>query len=83
VGSEAGFAFGSSFSWIARKFYNLLSYGLCLSHDTSNIEIYLCSGPYLAPACVAASWVEIIFSSVEGSVPIVWLRRPKIFLLVF
>jgi hypothetical protein len=80
VSSEAGFAFGSSFSSIPRKLDNPLSYGLYPSHDTCNTEVCTGFAPYLAPACVIASGVVIVFSSVESSVSIFRLRRSKIFL---
>jgi hypothetical protein len=63
MSSEAGFVFGSSFSWIPIKLDNLLSYDLYLSHDTCNTEVCLGFGPYptpglynyLAPACITTS----------------------------
>jgi hypothetical protein len=83
VGSKADFAFGSSFSWIPRKLDNLLSCGMYLSHDTCNSEVCVGFPPTSLLACVTASGVVIVFSSVESSVSILRLRRSKNFLPIF
>jgi hypothetical protein len=41
------------------------------------------SAPTSTTACVAASGVMIVFSSVKGYVSVLRLQRPKMFLLVF
>jgi hypothetical protein len=80
---ESDFVFGSFFFWLPGKWDNFCL-AACIIFMIHGIEGFVLPSPATSsPASVASSLVVKIFPGVEGSLPVIRLWRPKIFLLIF